>query len=201
MQNIFAPWLLKVSIGNTEEIRKRMCEKITAHLDDSQFNSDFWNCNSWTSFKQRDFCKEEQNILNDMVNKPLQDIIKHFNYSAKEFKVKGWFNAYKEFQWQEFHNHLPAILSGVYFISFDEETHGKLSFKNPIPQWKCSLTTNSNLDLNPSNDLLYKEEFVPQVKESDLIIFPSGLEHGVKLSKKKPSKIRITYSFNVVCEE
>ena len=202
MQSIFSPWIHKVSIGGkTSQLNKFIYDKIEAHLNDSNFDSDFWNCNVWTSFKNKDIFQDEERILEQMVSEPIKEIIQKLNYTTKKFKMHSWLNAYKEFQWQEFHHHLPSLISGVYFVSFDEENHGKLCFKNPIPQWRCSLVTNPAIDLDQTNDLLYKEEFVPQVKESELIMFPSGLEHGVKLTKKKSNKLRITYSFNILCEE
>lgn len=202
MQSIFSPWIHKISVGgNNSKLNKVVYDKVEAYLDDSRFDSDFWNCNVWTSFKNKNLFEKEERILDQMVSEPVKQVIQKLNYSTKNLKMRSWLNAYKEFQWQEFHNHLPSLLSGVYFVSFDEENHGKLSFKNPIPQWRCSLVANPDIDLNKTNDLLYKEEFVPQVKESDLIIFPSGLDHGVKLTKKKSNKLRITYSFNVMCKE
>ena len=54
MQSIFSPWIHKVSIGgNTSQLNKIIYDKVEAYLDDSKFDSDFWNCNVWTSFKNK----------------------------------------------------------------------------------------------------------------------------------------------------
>ena len=202
MQNIFAPWILQLSIGDTKKLNKTIYDKIKNRIEDTNFDSSFLNCNVWTSYESSDdnFLKEEKNILDHMITKPLQDVINYFNYPIKKIETHSWFNAYKEFQWQGVHTHLPSLLSGVYFISFDKKIHGELFFLNPTPSWVISTQTNS-FDINQTSDSSLKKEHIPQVNESDLIIFPSGLKHGVKLSNKKVDRLRITYSFNVICKE
>ena len=55
---------------------------------------------------------------------------------------------------------------------------------------------NPKINLENINDPLYKAEFTPNIQQSDLIIFPSGLDHRVELKQNSDKKLRITFSFN-----
>ena len=93
-----------------------------------------------------------------------------------------WLNCYETMNWQEKHMHLPSKWSGVYYAIFDEEEHSPTHFYSPNEKL---------IAINPSCGI---DTLIPKVKEGDMIIFPSWLEHAAPLNKS--SKLRATISFN-----
>ena len=104
------------------------------------------------------------------------EIIKKIEEAFEHTKLNGDVN------WQEKHMHLPSKWSGVYYPIFDEEEHSPTLFYNP------------NEKLLASNRFVGMNALEPKIKEGDMIIFPSWLEHAAPLNKS--SKLRATISFN-----
>ena len=104
---------------------------------------------------------------------------------------EAWYNYYTEGEWQELHAHnshrtLCGDFVGVHFISWKNDTHLPLSFHDPN-----RLLRNSFFDSN------YSGIFTPNIKEGDVIFFPSYLEHSVPKQPSTPDYPRITISFNI----
>ena len=204
---IFSPWYAQGQIKDMEEINKQIYKKIEDNLDKAKLAKLYWNCSVWTTFKSQEnnlIFKDEINLCASKVVDPVVAIADELGHNFSKLQIDSWFNAYKDFQWQEYHHHLPSILSGVYFVSYDPETHGKLTFKNPLGDWRIAQSAKMNyLPNDPANpqDQLLTENFTPSIKEGDIIIFPSGLPHAVAVSNKKSNKLRITFSFNVTYKE
>jgi len=204
---IFSPWYAQGQIKDMEEVNKKIYKKIEDNLDKAMLDKLYWNCNVWTthgSIENNRIFKKEIDLCASKVLQSVVDIADNLGHRFTKLKLNSWFNAYKDFQWQEYHHHLPSILSGIYFVSYDPFTHGKLTFKNPLGDWRISQTAKMNYlpnDRVDPQDQLLTENFVPAIQEGDIIIFPSGLSHAVTISNKKSNKLRITFSFNVTYEE
>jgi uncharacterized protein (TIGR02466 family) len=103
-----------------------------------------------------------------------------------------WVNIYEFNDFQEIHEHLGSqnLISYCYFHKLPER-HGKfvLVDKNA-----------NNFYLGQENTQLLKTvggNFVPQVKEGDLIIFPSWVSHKVTLNKSTDQRISISGNVKV----
>ena len=107
-----------------------------------------------------------------------------------------WFNYYIDGEYQEEHHHInsspfhpPVHFSCIHYLKYDEEEHVSTTFHDPISTLRAhSFEMESNY---------CKENWVPKVKEGDLLIFPSYLVHHVKKSKPTPDNPRITIAFNL----
>ena len=107
-----------------------------------------------------------------------------------------WFNYYINGEYQEEHYHInsspflpPVHFSCIHYLKYDEEEHVSTTFHDPISTLRAhSFEMESNY---------CKENWVPKVKEGDLLIFPSYLVHHVKKSKPTPDNPRITIAFNL----
>tara|TARA_R100000995_G_C3476060_1_gene121026 strand:- start:311 stop:925 length:615 start_codon:yes stop_codon:yes gene_type:complete len=200
---IFSPWYARAKIKDMEENNKKLYDKIYNNFNEAQLVDLPWNCSVWTTFRSQEnnhLFRHEINLCASKVVEPIVAIAEELGHKFNKLQIDSWFNAYKDFQWQEFHHHLPSVISGVYFISYDPKTHGKLVFKNPLSLWKVSQV--AEIRYNPSiKDLLMQDDFIPDIEEGDLIVFPSGLRHAVKIPNKKSDKLRITFSFNVTYKE
>ena len=107
-----------------------------------------------------------------------------------------WFNYYMSGEYQEEHCHInsspfltPVHYSCVHYLKFDNEVHQSTVFHDPISSLRAhSFEMESNH---------YNEKWSPQVKEGDLLIFPSYLVHHVEKSEPTPNNPRITIAFNL----
>jgi hypothetical protein len=114
----------------------------------------------------------------------------------KEFNVnidKIWYNVYTNGEYQEVHDHLGTSLnhthfSFIHFLSYNDKNHNPPEFRDPLSQLRI---LSLELDRNRCGEV-----YVPNVKEGDLLMFPSYLQHCVPPGK--PTNYpRITISFNV----
>lgn len=101
-----------------------------------------------------------------------------------------WFNYYSQGEWQEQHDHMDsgflepdAHFSAVHFLQFDSSIHQPLKFLDP----------NSKVNRR----YIKSDIYVPEIKEGDIIIFPSHLTHSVPPGDPTPDYARITVSFNI----
>ena len=96
-----------------------------------------------------------------------------------------WWNVYDKTNYQEYHNHIPHLFSGVYYAKVPLGS-SDIKFRHPL--WNLFTPTKmSNLDYfsDSCNFKLY---------ERIMIIFPSSLLHCVPSGKN--SEPRISFSFN-----
>ena len=78
--------------------------------------------------------------------------------------------------------HLPSKWSGVYYAIFDEEEHSPTHFYSPNEKL---------IAINPSCGI---DTLIPKVKEGDMIIFPSWLEHYVSPNMSEDKRISISFN-------
>ncbi len=162
---------------NNDEIKSIVEEYYRKNKDESSI-PDSWNCQLFTTFGTKKFPSD-----------CLQKLIHLFKQFQRELGIYGymsfsevWLNCYESINWQEKHMHLPSKWSGVYYTIFDEEEHSPTHFYSPNEKL---------IAINPSCGI---DTLIPKVKEGDMIIFPSWLEHAAPLNKS--SKLRATISFN-----
>ena len=99
--------------------------------------------------------------------------------------------------YQEIHNHVPALLSGIYYLQFDEDKDSQVIFENPNSEFDTLMKAQGIFFGNPmlaksSDDL---DTFI--IKEGDLLLFPGTLNHFVPKAKQQHDQPRITFSFNI----
>lgn len=107
-----------------------------------------------------------------------------------------WFNYYTNGEWQEIHSHTgnsvfqyPATFSCIHFLKFDPRIHSPVVFVDPYePLRNVSLEMASNR---------YQSKYSPNIKEGDIIMFPSYLQHFVPKGQPSPNNPRITIAFNL----
>ena len=124
--------------------------------------------------------------------------------SCKKLHNDTWINMYNKGHYQDEHFHMideddeeyeghpTSYFSFTYFAKYDPQKDGKFTFIDPSPgpmlfeQW--------------SNQCRYfKQEIIPEVKEGDILIFPSHMIH--KVSEQMTVGPRITFSGNFYQEK
>lgn len=110
--------------------------------------------------------------------------------SSKLILLNSWINLQSKGSRLLFHIHPRSIISGVLFLKIDNDS-SHLAFKNPNP---FSLYANYFNNFKESNKYNY-QYCILTPKISDLVLFPSWLEHGSHIENN--SAERIVLSFNL----
>ena len=134
-----------------------------------------------------DLLKEFQlNKLEGYINDCVRSFLNHLQSDVKQIKrLHSWVNYSSKYQYQNQHNHMPAKISGVYYIKSNEKD-GNLRIHSPIrhlPQ----LVNDTNLSFN-------LVEYTPQAGK--IVLFPSWVEHSVRPNMTDDTRISISFNYN-----
>lgn len=129
-------------------------------------------------------------LNNWILNKVLQysNVLK---YKNKYKCIEGWFNVYKKYDYQEYHDHSECTFSAVYFLKSNPEKSSKIYFKFNNTKNIMEPTP------DPSFKLTYGTVFYNPVP-GRLLIFPSTLKHCVERHEEKKIRISLAYNFNKI---
>ena len=173
LELLFPIPVLITKVEKHQEYRKTILPKIISEFKDDPNRSLSWGslCHTWQSTAQR--------IWDEQFDKTVKDYLNNLQVKAEKLplEIESWFNVHDANMYQEAHEHLPALVSGIYYLQLDG---------SPA------------IFLNPSRtDLLLPNTFPNHlnIQEGDLVIFPSELKHLVKRSGSE--NLRVSYSFNI----
>ena len=160
---------------------------------DKKKNEEWWSCNSYQTFL-RGYGQEE---LETEMFTYVDDYMNELGYSAITYKMSSsWFNMYGANQYQEEHDHLPELFSGLYVMRFDPTVHKGIVFTNKHPELGA---LHRMFGLEPTNfSNAYTDNYIP-LEEGNIYIFPSNTKLKVPPQPPKLDKdnYRITFTFNV----
>lgn len=196
--NIFGIKIYHGQVSDRERIEEALSQinpldhtKRVSQIDSK--NSD-WKCDVNTGHNE-DLCGEWSDVFLSVVENNILEYV-------RSIKVRGsfecgihppWINVYELNDYQEVHCHTgDNALSYCYFHRVPKGS-GEFIFYNAIGK--------NNTFGQPSNPFVQTVEpyFIPQVKEGDLIVFPSWLDHMV--SHNRSCEHRITLSGNIYIKE
>ena len=204
---IFAPFYWKTHVEETADIINNCLGKIQANVSRAPVAIPAgWECNVHSSFKSDDpDMKLNDEFLFSIYSKYITDFFREYSLKAGKYNIHSpWYNAFSKNQYQEPHTHLPADFSVVHYVTFDESQHLATTFVHPNPIISQSAKAfrrplMDKLDPScPAHSFYMSFYTPPQIKQGDLIIFPSFLNHYVKPNVSE--KQRITITFNVAME-
>ena len=150
--------------------------KIAAHSDGVSDDHYVLNNESMSSLKA--FC---ENCLNEYLNK----IYCPSDNSVKVYITQSWINYLRKDHTHSMHAHSNSFLSGVLYISMDDDTDSIEFIKNEYLPIRFK-----SKEINDYN----AEDVEFKVKKYELLIFPSNLYHQVPPNKS--DKLRISLAFN-----
>jgi uncharacterized protein (TIGR02466 family) len=126
--------------------------------------------------------------LNNWIFNKILEYANNLKYKDKYKCSEGWFNIYKKYDYQEYHDHPISTFSAVYFLKSDQEKSSKIYFK-------FNNTTNPMEPASdPSFKLSYKTVFYNPIP-GRLLIFPSTLKHCVERHEYSEKRISLAYNF------
>ena len=130
--------------------------------------------------KIKQFCEQQLKIYVEQAINPKEEL---------DFYItQSWLNVTKPGEYHHHHSHQNSIISGVFYISTEEDD--KITFTDPNRKIKEKILFEQK-EFNLWNSTTW---FFP-VNNNELILFPSWLSHQV-LSNEKATTDRISISFN-----
>lgn len=128
--------------------------------------------------------KKLEKFFMEHVNNYFDEII-HSSNNLKPYITLSWLNYTKENQYHHAHEHENSMVSGVFYVSADENDSIRF-YKAGYQQIKPDIE-----EYNLWNSTSW---YVP-ARTGKLVLFPSSLPHSV--DHKKGNNVRISLAFNV----
>jgi len=188
---LFPVTIFKTRIENNDRLKELLVRDILETSETLSIPEDWTTNKVRTSFgEELEVIENNRDILESEYIECMREVFdRDFNIEFDSI----WYNVYMDGEYQEVHDHLgtplnPTHFSFIHFLSFNKGEHNPPEFRDPLSQIR-----NLSLELDRTR---CGEVYVPDVKEGDLLMFPSYLQHCV-LPGKKTSYPRITIAFNV----
>ena len=191
------------SVPNHKEIKQDILPRILNEYQEKQQEESYrWNpgskSNVTTNYYQMNetLLSPEQQV--DVIWNPMDAMLSIFYApdsplrpcpdAPKESNINSlWWNVYNEGDYVELHNHSPAGVSGFYLIDLpeDQENGTVFSYRNPYA-------------LSHKMEMWAMRHQAKHLKEGDVVLFPSSLEHYVNPTKGR--KVSISFNIEVTFE-
>jgi len=188
---LFPVTIFKTQIENNDHLKKLLVRDILETSETLLIPEDWTTNKVKTSFgEELEVIENNRDLLESEYIECMREVF------DRDFSVEFdsiWYNVYMDGEYQEVHDHLgtplnPTHFSFIHFLSFNKGEHKPPEFRDPLSQIR-----NLSLELDRTR---CGEVYVPDVKEGDLLMFPSYLQHCVPPGNKT-SYPRITIAFNV----
>tara|TARA_R110000764_G_scaffold82495_1_gene162803 strand:- start:60 stop:695 length:636 start_codon:yes stop_codon:yes gene_type:complete len=202
--NIFSPFYYQGYVEETPQIRADYLPKMISNYEHSPNHSHDWQVHTNYTLKDNlpneiDWWVSVQHYKT-YVN---QFISHHFRGLELDWRIDGepWYNVYGKGQKADQHEHMTCDFSAVHFLKFNPEVHEPIRFIHPelsktkyLSRFKPQIVDNLGTCTRQS---YYKEHFVPDIYEGDLIIFPSELQHLVWKNQSDETRVTIAFNFSI----
>ena len=181
-QEIFPTKIFRYQLKSHQDLKDKYLKDMIESYEECRYDKpEGWVCDKVaTSFNQKQIIKEVPDeyakIVDELMDRKL------------EGKFDFWHSVYKNGESQEVHHHLPAWWSGIHFLKFNKEEHKAPVFWDPARLAK---------GFSNSGALSGLEQFVPEVREGDFIVFPSYLEHCVPAGHYNDYRVTIAVNLRV----
>jgi hypothetical protein len=206
---LFGLPILIASIDPNSYDKQKLLDKINNNYKQKKIRQNWGDSNNFFQTDIHHSLQDEDNPLFEKID--YTDIIKNYNkpietYLSKiigsekikyNFKVVNY-SAVKHNSFMKPHFHVDCDFAMVHYVSFDKEQHLPTIFLNPyffsdfIPNNDCMRKVCIS---NNTNSSWIFGEWKHDIKEDDIIIFPSVLKHYVR--NKDSDKLRVTISTNI----
>lgn len=204
IQNLFSTQIWHSSLNIKNSIKNKVLRDIEENFQKNKSRiCPFKNCSVNSNFKESEKNDINYSEIIPYFKEEYEKFCTQINLKLHKYNIdKIWYNYYLSGSNQEYHDHIgplvQTIYSMVYFIKLNDN-HPKITFHNYTNYHVLySIKTEirklySKHDINHS---ITRSSWDSNVKEGDLIIFPSYLPHGVFLQKTDDP--RITISSNII---
>lgn len=181
--NLFPTPVLQLSLPETADLREQYMPEIEKRWEEGFYGKP----DLWETDRVHSSFGHNVKIFNGMPE-CYQNVFMGL-LGDTDWRASIWHNAYKSGEWQEKHYHVPATLSAIHFIQFDPAEHKPPVFYDPAALIKQHVNHKSL----PSQ--YWRDKEIIPVKQGDMLIFPSYLEHFVPPGDYQT--LRVTISINI----
>jgi hypothetical protein len=204
---IFGPFYWKTHVSENQSILDRCLGKIEDYSKENPVivPAD-WECNIHSSYKSNDpNMKLDTPWLHSIYTKYISLFLDEFLDKPGMAKVfDPWYNVFSYDQFQEPHAHFPNDFSLVHYVLFEENEHSPTTFISPNTtaaeaQRSFRPTLFDKINKKDPKKSFYMTNYTPlEIKQGDLIIFPSSLSHYVKQNKSDRKRITFTLNMEII---
>ena len=193
--NVFPVTVYQDKIEHNDYLKRKLIPGIIDSLPELEIPDSWATDNLFTSFDGEPKGKEVVKKHEQLIKQECCNAINSFFDRPTVFEISDnvWYNYYTEGSYQELHDHIaspfnPFHFSCILYLSYDHRVHTPAEFRDPIAQLRPhSVIFDSDF---------VSEYFVPRVREGDLLMFPTYLQHRI-IPQKVTDIPRITLSFNL----
>ena len=167
--------IFQYSIPNWESSAKNnILKALTPHLSG---NTDYYNKGDWSASKQKP--QYTQAIL-DIIDNSLMSFAEELGTPKDQLIIpEMWYEQLNKYDHHCCHNHGAIGYSACLYVHFNEKQHEATKFYGPY------------LGFLDGESLFFQ----PEVKEGDIVLFPSALNHEAPINYS--DEMRIIVSFNI----
>ena len=171
---MFTVPIVHYPIENWSENKKKMLDALPPE-DDSQLEPN--GTGLYTDFFVNGKVQQMPSYFNTVLD-VIKPYLKSFMDGNPVDFVEMWYQKYYNMVEHKAHTHGFTGWSSIIYVEFDPEVHESTKFFSPFRQpWDCDMET-----------------FQPNVKEGDMILFPSSLLHEAPLNKSNVRRTIISYN-------
>ena len=181
--NIIFPtnFYVHFQVPNAKEIIETVNCYDESYIDNSKFTWGSKSSSGKIALKWEDYIELFKPSLNIFANE--------FDSYVDCKMYNPWLNLYKRRDFQEVHDHRGNDFSCVFIIN-EGEGFSKFYFKDRNYMFKS---------LKIEKMINYSDNYIPELKTGDFIVFPSHMLHGV--TPHNSNSVRKTLSFNIDINE
>ena len=145
---LFPTPVYKVGISNHQEFKEKCVPKLTELFKQEPDNKAKWAsmCHTW-QVGFNDITPNHFECIQKEIDVAIEQYFSFLRLPPFQYEKTGWFNAHDSEMYQEVHNHIPAILSGIYYIQFDKTKDSQVVFRNPSETF-LALMAGSKVPIN-----------------------------------------------------
>ena len=161
----------KYSLKNWSKTKKEIKNIIKQYPYISSKNQNFLSNRARTT---PEFIEEVARILENSLQEFAQEVKQNFKITS------AWATAYKKGMDHLLHNHSKSLFTCIVYVDFDPKFHQGTAFKQPFDQFD-------------SGNVCF---IVPEIKEGDMLIVPSNIEHCGPVNKSTTIKTILAFDLN-----
>lgn len=135
------------------------------------------------------FVDDEFSEINNWIDLQVSDFCKQLHIGGSMVRNSGWFNVYKQHDYQEIHTHPGSTVSAIYCLSGSEDG-ARIFFKSPKTDMFDVKYTESTSD----NHSIVTYKFQP----GKLLLFLSDTAHSVEKHSLQSERISLSYNYSQV---
>jgi len=185
IHELFPIPMVKSNIGR--ELTKEEFAYTESHFVGNIINEG--NSSSLDNYVLEKGIPEIKNFILSGIDYYVENIINP-RYEIKFFITQSWFNYTQPKQYHHKHSHPNSIISGVFYFNVDQNEDSITFYSDAPKQINILPKEYKHYNINVTG---VSQKF--SVKNGDLLLFPSTLEHMVE--RTNTNNVRISLAFNV----